>query len=224
VEDPAREDAREIIDAANRDAELTRLLLAYARRQVMDLGLNEAPIQQGVMLTSRQLAAVMLVVVLLVGLATAFGYVTGRLIASELRTQSVAETDAGLPNSILPKPTSERTPPLPAMPSVEPAPAPREPGIQTVRGVPPAPAIYSSQLISPKPNPGQKFLQVAAADRVVAGLFVERLARRGFPARVVPGPDASTYRVLVGPLTSSEIANTNSALERARFTAFVRVY
>jgi CheY-like chemotaxis protein len=38
VEDPAREDAQEIINAANRAAELIRLLLAYARRQVMDLG------------------------------------------------------------------------------------------------------------------------------------------------------------------------------------------
>ena len=37
AEDPAREDAQEIINAANRAAELTRLLLAYARRQVMDL-------------------------------------------------------------------------------------------------------------------------------------------------------------------------------------------
>jgi CheY-like chemotaxis protein len=38
AEDPAREDAQEIINAANRAAELIRLLLAYARRQVMDLG------------------------------------------------------------------------------------------------------------------------------------------------------------------------------------------
>jgi CheY-like chemotaxis protein len=38
VEDPAREDAQEIINAANRAAELIRLLLAYARRQAMDLG------------------------------------------------------------------------------------------------------------------------------------------------------------------------------------------
>jgi PAS domain S-box-containing protein len=38
MEDPAREDAQEIINAANRATELTRLLLAYARRQVMDLG------------------------------------------------------------------------------------------------------------------------------------------------------------------------------------------
>jgi hypothetical protein len=186
--------------------------------------LNEAPIHQGVMLTSQQWAAGMFLVVLLVGLATAFGYVAGRSATSELCTQSVAETEAGLSHKILPKPTSEKAPAVSLASSAEHAPAPREREGQTAKVARPAPVLYSPQLISPEPNPGQRFLQVAAADLVVAALFVEGLARRGFPGRIVPGPDARTYRVLVGPLTSSEIAMTNVALERAGFTAFVRVY
>jgi hypothetical protein len=71
---------------------------------------------------------------------------------------------------------------------------------------------------------GQRFLQVAAVDRGVAEVFVEVLARKGFPGRVAEGPDAKTFRVLVGPLAATEIPGTKSALDQAGLTAFVRTY
>jgi cell division protein FtsN len=61
-------------------------------------------------------------------------------------------------------------------------------------------------------------------DRGVAEVFVEVLARKGFPGRVADGPDEKTFRVLVGPLEREEIPQTKSALDRAGFTAFVRTY
>jgi hypothetical protein len=65
---------------------------------------------------------------------------------------------------------------------------------------------------------------VAAVSRGVAEVFVEVLARKGFPGRVAEGPDAQTFRVLVGPLAKAEIPKTQSALDRAGLPAFVRTY
>jgi hypothetical protein len=61
-------------------------------------------------------------------------------------------------------------------------------------------------------------------DRGVAEVFVEVLARKGFPGRVAEGPDAKTFRVLVGPLAAAEIPKTRSALDQAGLPAFVRTY
>jgi cell division protein FtsN len=162
------------------------------------LVVNEAEDRQALVLESRQLTAVSLGAVLLVGLVAGIGYVAGRSVsAGQLATAPAPAIEA----------------PAPAPPAVTVAPAPS-----------PLPATVEPSYLDPEQARGQRFLQVCAVERGVAEVFLEVLARKGFTGRIAPGPDAKTFRVLVGPLTTTEIAETRSALERAGFTAFVRNY
>ena len=73
------------------------------------------------------------------------------------------------------------------------------------------------------PQPGSTYLQVAAARKAIAEVFVEALAVRGFQASVAPGPDPVTFRVLVGPVADrSVLRNTKDHLAVEGFFSFVR--
>lgn len=90
--------------------------------------------------------------------------------------------------------------------------APQPPAGPAAQGTSPAaepPAIA-------EPEPGQTFLQVAAVGRNQAEFLADVLKRKGFPARVAPGPSETVFRVIVGPLRDEEeIARTRKRLEEA---------
>jgi hypothetical protein len=162
------------------------------------LVMNEAEERQALVLESRQLTAVSLGAVLLVGLVAGIGYVAGRSVS------------AGQPAAI------------PAPPVEAPAPAPAAAAAEPTLAL--LPAIAEQSDLDPQQARGKLFLQVCAAERGVAEVFVEVLARKGFLGRIAPGPDVKTFRVLVGPLVAAEVAETKSALGQAGFTAFLRQY
>ncbi len=87
-------------------------------------------------------------------------------------------------------------------------------------------AAASAAAPYPEPAPGLTFLQVAALRQQEAELVVDVLKRKGFPARVAPGPSETLFRVLVGPLKDAEeITKTRRALEEVGFrSAYVRKY
>lgn len=89
-----------------------------------------------------------------------------------------------------------------------------------------SPAVPTAAAPYPEPEPGLTFLQVAAVRRQEAELVVDVLKRKGFSARVAPGPSETLFRVLVGPVTDAEqIAKTRKALEEAGFrSAYLRKY
>lgn len=182
-------------------------------------------------LEDRRLVAVSLGAVLLVGWAVCAGYIAGRLITSE-RYRQAGLTDRSAPSKSANWDSSTRRPASPPaaarFPSVSAPEVQATPSAPVARAAEPKPPSLPMTVeprgTGPGQARGQRFLQVAAVDRGVAEVFVEVLARKGFPGRVAEGPDAKTFRVLVGPLAATEIPETKSALDQAGLTAFVRTY
>lgn len=86
--------------------------------------------------------------------------------------------------------------------------------------VPPTPASYFRN-----PQPGELFLQVVAVDRGPAEVFAEYLTRKGFSSQVATGPDEHSYRVLVGPILSSDdVSSLRGRLESEGFRPFLQRY
>jgi hypothetical protein len=182
-------------------------------------------------LQDRRLVAVSLGAILLVGWAVCAGYIAGRLITSE-RYRQAMPTDRPAPSKSVNLDSSTQWPAstlaAAGLPSASAAEAQATPSAPVARAAEPKPPSLPMTAEPGGGGPGQargqSFLQVAAVDRGVAEVFVEVLARKGFRARMAEGPDAKTFRVLVGPLEKTEIPETKSALDQAGLTAFVRTY
>jgi hypothetical protein len=173
-------------------------------------------------LEDRRLVAVSLGAILVVGWAVCAGYIAGRLITSE-RYREAGVTDGSAPSKSANLDSPARGPAAP--PAAAGFPSVSAPVARAAEPKPPSlPMPAELRGAGPGQVRGQRFLQVAAVDRGVAEVFVEVLARKGFPGRVAEGPDAKTFRVLVGPLAATEIPKTKSALDQAGLTGFVRTY
>lgn len=161
-------------------------------------------------LGSRQLAFGLFMVVILMGTFTALAYIVGRMV---LPVQAAA-ADHSAPEKVLviDPATGERQVPAP--------PASRNAPARTAAPAPSPPASHFKD-----PQPGQLFLQVAAADRGVAEVFTEYLTRQSFPCQVATGPDERSYRVLVGPVRDNgHLATLRAGLEGSGFKPFLRRY
>jgi cell division protein FtsN len=85
-----------------------------------------------------------------------------------------------------------------------------------VRETPPAPAPI-------EPRPGQTFLQVVAVAQPQAGAVVDTLKAKGFPARLIPGPNSTIFRVVVGPYSdAATLGKAKAELENAGFHPIMR--
>jgi cell division septation protein DedD len=108
----------------------------------------------------------------------------------------------------------------------------KEPGAERATVLPvataapkPEPPMPMPEPLLAEPMPGEVYLQVAAVGRGVADVFAEHLRRKGFSTCVVTGPDETTFRVLVGPVSGSEsLSDTKAALDAGGFHPFVRRY
>lgn len=141
------------------------------------------------------------------------------LAPGEAKVATRAGTGEALP-STPPAASSTPTPAAPAaqQPSAAPSPAPPTAQEAAATGAE-SPAIT-------EPEPGQTFVQVAAVRRNEAEFLADMLRRKGFPARIAPGPTETLFRVLVGPLKDQEeVARMRKRLEEAGFrSAYVRRY
>lgn len=189
-------------------------------------------------LGNKQLLVVFFIVVVLLGVFFAMGYIVGKNTAQPEIAVSTREIPVVEPNT-KPSPTrdvrpSDRAPevtrPTPRVTSVpEPTPEPtRVAAAPTPKPKPtpepeaPAPkksAEGKAALASNgEPAPGQVFLQVVASTRPDCEVIVDVLKKKGFPAMVAPGPNEKLFRVLVGPLKdATAISKTRSELEGAGF-------
>ncbi len=196
-------------------------------------------------LGNKQLLSVFFIVVVLISVFTAMGYVAGRNSATAAN-DAKKNADAGKP--IVVDNGSERVSPMPASSSPA-AQAPAAPPSDTGAGVsrtqpvesaqpakkpspaaaaPPArtekPADVSGPPQIAEPAAGTTWLQVAATRRAEAELVAESLGKRSFQAQLAPGPNG-LFRVLVGPLNGdAEIAGTRTKLENEGFRPMVRKY
>ena len=73
------------------------------------------------------------------------------------------------------------------------------------------------------PGPANMYLQVAAAAQPQAGVVVETLKKKGFPALLAKGPNATLFRVVVGPYAdAATLGRAKADLENAGFRPLVR--
>jgi cell division septation protein DedD len=76
-----------------------------------------------------------------------------------------------------------------------------------------------------EPVGGGMYLQMGAVDKGAAAIFAEGLRKRGFPSFVATGPNATLFRVLIGPLRdAAAYARTKDALDRMGVNTFGRTY
>jgi cell division septation protein DedD len=81
----------------------------------------------------------------------------------------------------------------------------------------------SGGVVAVNPAPGNMYLQVAAVAQPQAGVVVDTLKQKGFPAVLSPGPNATLFRVMVGPFPdAAALGKAKADLESAGFHPLVR--
>jgi cell division protein FtsN len=192
-------------------------------------------------LGNRQLLGVFFVIVMLLGVFFAMGYIVGK---NSVSADVLAAKKA---DPIMLDPTKPRTPPDSGTVVVpKPAPAteskpedpggrisspPAEPDRRDPRpsGVEQPPKPSAEQKAKPagaetgapaaEPLKGQYYLQVVASTREDCDIIAGVLQRKGFAAAVAAGPNPTLFRVLVGPLENSAAINkVKEDLEQAGFS------
>ena len=168
---------------------------------------------------NRQLLSIFFIVVFLLGVFFVMGYIVGRSSTPGLTIASnkpvaadTSETAASQPS---PSPGSAAASiPPDSSPSPVPAAAPPEskPAASqaTEASRPPSKARAESrpdsgamETASTQPAAGEEFLQVVAVAHPDAEVIIDTLQKRGFRARIAPGPSNKIFRVLVGPVTDA---------------------
>ncbi len=169
--------------------------------------------------------------VVVLGFVVSGAYVAVRAMAGE-KAQSKMEAPPAFKSLPPTKPAPSVSPSAATIPPAAPQPAlpvtqkdPIDAGLQEAMPklppLPPWPAHPGHPINTPLP--GAYYLQVGALDRTVAEIFVEVLSQKGFSSIIAPGPDAKTFRVLVGPLEAgSELRLTKVNLAEEGFFSFIR--
>ena len=173
-------------------------------------------------LGNRQLMSVFFIVVILLGVFFAMGYIVGRNsspvgapeVASQRPETKTADTPAPRRETATATPAPADAPTETASqqgPATKPAPPP-EP-------VAPAPAKASARVAtSDQPESGKTYLQLSAIDHDKAEIMVELLRKKSFPAIAAEIPEKpGVFRVLVGPISDADIIKTRADLQNASF-------
>ncbi len=183
---------------------------------------NDQDNQSGVqfVLGNRQVAAVLFMILMIMGLMSTIAYLAGRMTGpvradstprNQRRAEQVIFIDSAKGDKV--------ACPDGATPILRPRNDKRSSRNSPARSEAPARAA------APPPQP-QRYLQVVATDKVQAVTTVARLSEHGVPARVVPGPTETTVRVLAGPVTDKPHSDRlRETIERAGFgQPFPRIY
>jgi len=197
-------------------------------------------------LGNKQLLSVFFIVVILLGVFFAMGYITGRSSAAgssdaakKADTTRSIVVDSGQRTSPMPDATAQQpsspaasssdsstgTQPVATAPQqpqeiTQPAPASAEPAASAAK--PRQEEESSGKPPLAEPPAGTVFLQVVATARPEAEVIGGTLSKRGYKTRLSLAPNGA-FRVLVGPLKdASEIASTRADLEKAGFKPIVR--
>ena len=142
----------------------------------------------------KRTASIWIPAVLGLGLLMAFAYLGVRIVAGKSQPPGPV-TGRQIP--ALPLPPSPASPP-PSLPAPSPKPAPKPSDVK----------IDTFTLITPQP--GERYLQVAAVSSHMVLTYVDSLHKENLDAVVAPGPTPDLLRILVGPF-----ADTDS-LDKAR--------
>ncbi len=166
--------------------------------------------------------------VMAIGLAVATTYIGGRIFA--------ARSTRGGPAQVAWKPGARAAPAMPR--AAVPHAPPGAPQLAVIRPLeaPPQPearvekadasskgASGPRQLVDPKQ--GEVYLQLAALGPTATDRYLPRLAEAGIHALVAPGPEASVYRILLGPFADrTALELQQRMLEMQGIEPFARKY
>lgn len=180
-------------------------------------------------LGNKQLLSVFFIVVLLLGVFFAMGYIVGRNstpgkaeTALKLTPEKAAPAgDAPSQPSPMPiqqAPATETSAPAAAAPPVdEPA---AKPLVKEIAKAAPSPESAEEKATPAADAPAAgSYWQVAATKRAEADMLVDLLKGKGFKARLVPAPGMDGYfRVIVGPApNTSALSTLKAGLEAAGY-------
>jgi cell division protein FtsN len=194
----------------------------------------ETPDEFEIVLGRRQIASVLFVATVILAVLSAVSYLAGKSISPKKEMPAVPAV-AALAGS---RPTAEISPTVPTIdaniaPSVPPPATPatkaaQSPVLKTpARSEAPAalPEVSMEAPMFAEPAAGAMYLQMGAVDKGAAAIFAEGLRKRGFPSFVATGPNATLFRVLIGPLRdTAAYARTKDALDRMGVNTFGRTY
>jgi cell division septation protein DedD len=188
-------------------------------------------------LGNRQLMSVFFIVVILLGVFFAMGYIVGRNSSPAGAPEVASHRAETQPGADAPAPardatrdtTRETATPAPADVSKDADSQPKETASQqgpaTKPAPPPEPAPTPAAAKGPsraatsgEPQSGKTYLQISAVDRDKAEIYVERLRKQNFSAIMAEIPEKpGVFRVLVGPISEADISKTRAALQDATF-------
>ncbi|MBZ5636110.1 MAG: hypothetical protein LAO55_23525 [Acidobacteriia bacterium] len=175
-------------------------------------------------LGNRQLMSVFFIVVILLGVFFAMGYIVGRN-ASPVGAPEVAShrPETKSVDAEPPSPTRESAKPAPVDSPKEADSPPKETASQqgpaTKPTPPPEPVKAPSRAAtSGQPESGKTYLQLSAIDHDKAEIMVELLRKKSFSAIAAEIPEKpGVFRVLVGPISDADINKTRADLTNASF-------
>lgn len=181
-------------------------------------------------LGNKQLLSVFFIVVVLLGVFFAMGYIAGRNTVSgtkEVATSQPIIVEAGPAAGSQPARAPAVQEPAAKPPvgeeqrPVAPPPKP-EPTRETKPVEPPRKPPVAAPPASSEP-PAGTYLQVAATTKAEANVLLQVLTKRGFDARLATVPGQDLYRVVVGPVEGAQaLAKTRDDLKAAGFKPFTR--
>jgi cell division protein FtsN len=182
--------------------------------------------EQEFVLGNRQLLSAFFVVVMLLGVFFAMGYIIGH--------NSTADGSAKKPAQAEPAPSTtsastDTTPtPAPQIPAAEPEAPPKRTEVAAAPVVTePARAVEKRAAEKEEPTriestPTHKYLQVSAVKRPAADSIVKTLKDKGFPALLGESSKPELFRVLVGPYSETEaLSKAKTDLKAMGFDAVV---
>jgi len=202
-------------------------------------------------LGNRQLLSAFFIIVILFGVFFTMGYVVGRnsAPAAAASPMPVPVASSQRPDAAAPPPVQSAPPPTPTasapaespatVPAQETKPAKPPAAVETKPAAPrkietrvevstPPPRektrpASASGAVAVTPGPGNMYLQVVATAQPQAGVVVDTLKQKGFPALLAQGPNATLFRVMVGPYAdASTLGKAKADLENAGFKPLVR--
>jgi cell division septation protein DedD len=169
-------------------------------------------------LGNRQLMSVFFIVVILLGVFFAMGYIVGRN-ASPVGAPEVASRQPETKPADTPPSTREAAAPAEAPVETAPQQAPAAKPAPPPEPVAPAPAKASARVsTSDQPESGKTYLQLSAIDHDKAEIMVELLRKKSFRAIAAEIPEKpGVFRVLVGPISDADVNKTRADLQNASF-------
>jgi len=191
--------------------------------------------EQEFVLGNKQLLSAFFVVVMLLGVFFAMGYIVGHNTTSDGAAKKAAAGDPppASASAAMPDSGASASPP-PSLPAdTNPAPQTMPAQTETVRPPVPErteslPAEKPAERAPEKPSthiesaPGHTYLQVSAVKRPAADSIVKTLKDKGFPALLGESSKPLLFRVLVGPYADTEsLSKAKSDLKAMGFDAVV---